>query len=163
MPIVPNNVSIAGSGRVSGSGSAQSEGGRGPTVRERQYLKCTGAHPLGHLPGEVSARLVAAMLAEEWIYREDGDGYRLEADEALAFRGGTAWRITPRGRWAALTARQRKLLTALGESSVTLTRAEDRAPELVQVHLVEDVGDVLQLTVLGGSLVRAFVPGAGQP
>ncbi|WP_446045359.1 hypothetical protein [Streptomyces olivaceus] len=115
------------------------------------------------MPGEVSARLVAAMLAEEWIYREDADGYRLEADEALTFRGGTAWRITLCGRWAALTARQRKLLTALGDSSVASAHADGRATELVQVHLVEDVGGVMQLTVLGASLVRAFVTGAGQP
>ncbi len=158
-----NSLSLGGSGRVSRSGSAQPEGARAPTARERQYLKCAGGHPLGHLPGEVSARLVAAMLAEEWIYREDADGYRLEADEALTFRGGTAWRITPCGRWAALTARQRKLLTALGDSSVASAHADGRATELVQVHLVEDVGGVMQLTVLGASLVRAFVAGAGQP
>ncbi|MFJ2218242.1 hypothetical protein ACIQVO_38605 [Streptomyces sp. NPDC101062] len=132
-------------------------------MRERQYLKRAGRHPVGHLPGEVSARLVAAMLAEAWIYREDGDGYRLEADEALAFQGGTAWRITPHGRWAALTVRQRKLLAELGESSVSLTRGDVRAAELVQVHLVEPVDEVLRLTVPGDTLVRAFGRGVGQP
>lgn len=151
MTAVSNNSSTAGSGCVGESGS-----GRGPTVREREYLRCAGAHRLGHLPGEVSARLVAAMLAEEWIYREDADGYRLEADEALTFRGGTAWRITPRGRWAALTSRQRRVLTALGEDSMSLTCADVRAAELIQLHLAEDVGEVLELTVLGAALVRAF-------
>ncbi|MFJ3182567.1 hypothetical protein ACIPJN_29830 [Streptomyces sp. NPDC086796] len=134
-------------------------------MRERQYLKCASGHPQGYLPAEVSARLVEAMLAEGWIYREDGDGYVLEPGEALAFQGGTAWRITARGRWSALPVRQRKLVAGLGASKTFLARDDARATELVRVCLVEVVGDAVGLTVLGRELVQCFGAGsvAGRP
>ncbi|MFE1189951.1 hypothetical protein [[Kitasatospora] papulosa] len=164
-PIVSNSMSPTGSSDAPPSGSVQDLGGREPTVRERQYLKCASGHLQGHLPAEVSARLVEAMLAEEWIYREDGDGYVLEPDEALVFQGGTAWRITARGCWSALSVRQRKLVAGLGAGKTFLARNDARAAELVRVRLVEAVGDATGLTALGRELVQGFGAGsvAGRP
>ncbi len=127
---------------------------RRPTVREGQHLIHASRHPRGCLPTAVNARLVKAMLAEDWIYREDMDGYRLEADEALGYRGGTPWRITDRGRWTALTVRQRRLLGELAESRPTPARRDARATALVEAQLAEEVGETLRLTTLGRRLVR---------
>ncbi|MFI1312454.1 hypothetical protein ACH4TS_20270 [Streptomyces albidoflavus] len=135
--------------------SAAPRSGRGATVRERQYLMHAARHPEGHVPGEASARLVEAMLAEEWIYREDDDGFRLEPEEALAFHGRTAWKITPDGRWAALGIRQRVLLAGARAGSLLPAPDDVRAKALVEMHLVKAVGGAVELTVLGDELVRA--------
>lgn len=135
--------------------SATTRSGRETTVRERQYLTRAARHPEGHVPGEASVRLIEAMLAEEWIYREDGDGFRLEHEEALAFCGRTAWKITPDGRWAALGTRQRVLLAGARTGSLPLAPDGVRAKALVEMHLVKAVDGAVELTVLGDELVRA--------
>ncbi|MFJ4703001.1 hypothetical protein ACIP5N_33105 [Streptomyces sp. NPDC088768] len=135
--------------------SAALRSGRGATVRERQYLTRAARHPEGHVPVQASARLIEAMLAEEWIYREDGDGFRLEPEEALAFCGRTAWKITPDGRWAALGIRQRVLVTGVRTGSLLLAPDDVRAKALVEMHLVKTIGGAVELTVLGDELVSA--------
>ncbi|MFE7485805.1 hypothetical protein [Streptomyces sp. NPDC057552] len=135
--------------------SAAPRSGRATTVREREYLTRAARHPGGHVPGEASVRLIEAMLAEGWIYREDRDGFRLEPEEALAFRGCTAWKITPDGRWAALGIRQRVLLAGVRTGNLLLAPDDVRAKVLVEMHLVKTVGGVVELTALGDKLVRA--------
>ncbi|WP_217231369.1 hypothetical protein [Streptomyces anulatus] len=153
---MPNSTPTGDSRVARPPGSAEDRKRREPTVRERQHLKHASGHRQGHLPDEVSARLVEAMLAEEWIYREDGDGYVLEPDEALLFQGGTAWRITPRGRWSALPVWQRELVAELGASKTLLARDDAEAAKLAQVRLVEGIGDRVGLTDVGRVLVHAF-------
>ncbi|WP_331746802.1 hypothetical protein OG923_34210 (plasmid) [Streptomyces halstedii] len=134
-------------------------------MRERDYLTRAARHSEGHVPGEASVRLIEAMLAEEWIYREDGDGFRLEPEEALPFRGRTAWKITPDGRWAALGTRQRVLVAGVRTGSLLLAPDDVRAKALVEMHLVKSVAGAVELTVLGDELVRAAeaAGGDGQP
>ncbi|KFG71365.1 hypothetical protein [Streptomyces mutabilis] len=134
-------------------------------MREREYLTRAARHPDGHVPGEASARLVEGMLMEGWIYREDRDGFRLEPEEALAFRGRTAWKITPEGRWAALGLRQRVLLAGARTGSLPLACDDVRTKVSMEMHLAEAVGGAVGLTVLGDELVRAFVTSGdgGQP
>ncbi|MET9779265.1 hypothetical protein ABZ023_34325 [Streptomyces sp. NPDC006367] len=160
-----SNTSVAGADGAGAPHPGLETGGRNPTVRERQYLTRAATNLNGHVPGEASDRLIEAMLAEGWIYREDGDGFRLEPDEALAFRGHTAWKITPVGRWAALGFRQRMLLAEATSGSLSLDRRNVRTKLLIEMHLAEDVGGAVRLTDLGGELVRAFVAGGegGQP
>ncbi|MFK0143234.1 hypothetical protein [Streptomyces murinus] len=157
-----SNASAASAGAP---GPLAETGGRRPTVRERQYLTCAAVHPEGKVPGEASARLVEVMLAEGWIYREDGDGFRLEPPEALAFRGCTAWKVTLEGRWAALGLRQRHLIAGVGSGRLSLAHADAKTTALVKMHLLEDIGGALRPTVLGDQLVRAFAGNAetGQP
>lgn len=105
------------------------------------------------------------MLTEEWIYREDEDGYRLEPAEALASRGATPWKILARGRWAALTVKQHRTLSELGENGPTVVGEDARAAALIRLNLAEDAGGSLRLTDLGRELVRdcAHHCGPGQP
>ncbi|MBQ0888591.1 hypothetical protein KBZ94_27340 [Streptomyces sp. RM72] len=152
-----SNTSVAGADGAGPSHPAPGKGGRRATVREGEYLTRAARHPEGHVPDGASARLVEAMLMEGWIYREDGDGFRLEPEEALAFRGRTAWKITPDGRWAALGLRQRVLLAGVRAGGRPLACDDVRAKALVEMHLAEAVGDAVGLTVLGDELVRAFV------
>jgi hypothetical protein len=83
-----------------------------PTVSERAHLKRASIHPLGHLPNTVTRKLLRSLHDSGFIYRENVDGFRLDADEAFTYEERTPWRVTPTGRLAALTPAQ---LTALAE------------------------------------------------
>ncbi|MEO3976961.1 hypothetical protein [Streptomyces sp. CAU 1734] len=156
---MPIDTSVANADGAGASHPDPETSGRKPTVRERQHLTDAARNPKGHMPSEASARLVEAMLAEGWVYREDGDGFRLENEEALVFRGSTPWKITQGGRWAALGLRHRRLLAGGGAGTPLLARSDARTMTLVEMHLAEDVDGAVRLTALGGDLVHAYVTG----
>ncbi|MER5988003.1 hypothetical protein [Streptomyces sp. NPDC001787] len=81
------------------------------------HLRKASAHPDGHLPTNVSRKLLNLFLEEKYAYRNDSDGFVREGKEALTdlTTSGASSQpsiITLEGRRAALTEGQ---LTALDE------------------------------------------------
>ncbi|MCM2430921.1 hypothetical protein [Streptomyces sp. RKAG337] len=78
---------------------------RKPTPTAAKHLKAASADPQGRLADSISSRVLSTLLNDGHAYRNDRDGYRLTAEDALATTAGPAL-ITLEGRRAVLSGPQ---------------------------------------------------------
>ncbi|MGW1496091.1 hypothetical protein ACWCPZ_33315, partial [Streptomyces sp. NPDC002402] len=80
------------------------------------HLRKASVHPEGHLPASVGRKLLTLFVENKYVYRDDGDGYVLEGNDALQDLKAPdlearPFIITAAGRRAALNDGQLRALT----------------------------------------------------
>ncbi|MFJ8752258.1 hypothetical protein ACIREO_23425 [Streptomyces sp. NPDC102441] len=108
------------------------------------HLRKASTRPDGHLPTNVSRKLLRLFLEKKYAYRDDGDGFVREGEDALKdlTASGTPSQpsiITLAGRRAALTEGQNAALSRGVESDGRLARTVPwpTAHALARLLLVE--------------------------